>query len=114
MCSSDLVGVVVAIALAALVAAVAKTAEQAVAYAAAAALVLGLLGGTFFPISRAGGLLSVVSRASPHRWLLDGFREVSYGAGVDELGVTLAVLGVFIVVVGGTGLAAARRGLVRS
>lgn len=109
-----MVGVAVAIALAALVAAVAKTAEHAVAYASAAALVLGLLGGTFFPISRAGRLLSAVSFASPHRWLLDGFREVSYGAGVGDLGLTLAVLGGFIAVVGGTGLAVAGRRLVRS
>ena len=108
------VGVVVAIALAMLVAAVAKTAEQAVAYATAAALVLGLLGGVFFPVSRAGGLLAWVSWLSPHRWLLDGFRDVSYGAGVGDLGPTLAVLGGFTVVVGGFGLVSARRGLVRS
>ena len=98
-----MVGVVVAIALAVLVAAVARSAEQAVSYATAAALVLGLLGGTFFPISRAGGLLSKVSLLSPHRWLLDGFRDVSYGAGVGDLGSTLAVLGGFTVVVGGIG-----------
>jgi ABC-2 type transport system permease protein len=108
------VGVVVAIALAMLVAAVAKTAEQAVAYATAAALVLGLLGGVFFPVNRAGGLLARVSWLSPHRWLLDGFRDVSYGAGVGDLGPTLAVLGGFTVVVGGFGLVVARRGLVRS
>lgn len=109
-----LVGVVVAIALAMLVAAVAKTAEQALSYASAAALVFGLLGGTFFPISRAGGLLSKVSFLSPHRWLLDAFRDVSFGAGVGDLGPTLAVLLGFTVVVGGIGLASARNGLVRS
>jgi ABC-2 type transport system permease protein len=108
------VGVVVAIALAMLVAAIAKTAEQAASYASAAALVLGLLGGVFFPISRAGGLLARVSWLSPHRWLLDGFRDVSYGAGIGDLGPTLAVLGVFTVLVGGFGLVSARRGLVRS
>ena len=57
------VGVTVAIAVAALVAALARTAEQAVAFAAAAALVFGLLGGTFFPVSRADGLLATVSFA---------------------------------------------------
>jgi ABC-2 type transport system permease protein len=109
-----IVGVVVAIALAMLVATIAKTAEQAASYASAAALVLGLLGGVFFPISRAGGLLARVSWLSPHRWLLDGFRDVSYGAGVGDLGPTLAVLGAFVVLVGGFGLMSARRGLVRS
>ncbi len=107
-------GVVVAIALAILVAAVARTAEQAVSYAAAAALVLGLLGGTFFPITRAGGLLSTVSLLSPHRWLLDGFRDVSFGAGLGDLGPTLAVLAGFTAAVGGVGLVSAKRGLIRS
>jgi ABC-2 type transport system permease protein len=108
------VGVIVAIAVAALVAAVARTAEQAVAFASAAALVFGLLGGTFFPVSGAGGLLAKVSFLSPHRWLLDGFRDVSYGAGLSDLGSTLVVLGGFTAVVGGIGIVLAGRGLVRS
>ena len=106
-------GVVVAIALSVLVAAAARTAEQAGAYATIAALVLGLLGGVFFPISQAPGLLAWFSYASPHRWLLDGFRDVSYGAGLSAIGSTVGVLVVFILVLGGTGLASARRGLVR-
>lgn len=108
------VGVFVAIAVAALVAAVARTAEQAVAFASAAALVFGLLGGAFFPVSRAGGLLGKVSFLSPHRWLMDGFRDVSYGAGLSDLGSTLLVLGAFAAVVGGIGIVSAGRGLVRS
>lgn len=106
-------GVVVAIALSVLVAAAARTAEQAGAYATIAALVLGLLGGVFFPISQAPGLLTAFSYASPHRWLLDGFRDVSYGAGLGDIGPTLAALGAFIVVLGGIGLTTAGRGLVR-
>ena len=109
-----LVGVWVAIAVAALVAALARTAEQAVAFATAAALVFGLLGGTFFPVSRADGLLATVSLLSPHRWLLEGFRDVSYGAGVGDLASTLVVLIGFTVVVGGIGLFATARRLVRS
>jgi len=108
------VGVLVAIAVAVLVAAVARSAEQAVAFATAAALVLGLLGGTFFPVSRADGLLSTVSFLSPHRWLLDAFRDVSFGAGVGDLGLTLAVLAGFTAVVGGIGLVSTGRRLVRS
>ncbi len=108
------VGVTVAIAVAALVAALARTAEQAVAFATAAALVFGLLGGTFFPVSRADGLLATVSLLSPHRWLLEGFRDVSYGAGVGDLASTLVVLIGFTVVVGGIGLVATSRRLVRS
>ncbi len=107
-------GVTVAVALSMMVAAAARTAEQAGAYATIAALVLGLLGGVFFPISQAPGLLEAFSYASPHRWLLDGFRDVSYGAGLGALGSTLAVLLGFIVAFGGVGLAWARQGLVRA
>lgn len=106
-------GVTVAIALSILVAAVARTSEQAGAYATIAAMVLGLLGGVFFPISDAPGLLEAFSYASPHRWLLDGFRDVSYGGGLGSLGVTLAVLVGFIVLFGGVGLATSGRRLVR-
>jgi len=108
-----LVGVMVAIAVAVLVAGLARSAEQAVALASAAALVLGLLGGTFFPVSRADGLLSTLSYLSPHRWLLEAFRDVSFGAGVGDLGVTLAVLVGFTTLVGGIGLASTNRRLVR-
>jgi len=108
------VGVLVGIALAAVVAAVARTAEQAGAYASIVALVLGLLGGSFFPVGQAPGFLAAVSYLSPHRWLLDGFRDLSYGAGLADLVPGLAVLGAFILVVGGGGLAAARRGLLRA
>ena len=108
------VGVMVAIAVAVLVVAVARSAAQAVAFAVAAALLLGLLGGTFFPVSRTDGLLSTVSFLSPHRWLLEAFRDVSFGAGVGDLGLALAVLAGFIAVVGGVGLVLTQRRLVRS
>ncbi len=108
-----LAGVLVAIALSVLVASAARTSEQAGAYATIAAMVLGLLGGVFFPISDAPAFLEAFSYASPHRWLLDGFRDVSYGAGIGSLGSTLAVLVGFIVVFGGLGLATTGRRLVR-
>ena len=108
------VGVMVAIAVAVLVVAVARSAAQAVSFAVAAALLLGLLGGTFFPVSRTDGLLATVSFLSPHRWLLEAFRDVSFGAGVGDLGLTLLVLAGFIAVVGGSGLLLTERRLVRS
>ncbi len=107
-----LAGVTVAIALSILVSAAARTAEQAAAYATIAALVLGLLGGVFFPITEAPGFLEAVSYASPHRWLLEGLRDVSYGSGLGSLGPTLAVLAAFSVAFGGIGLATAGRRLV--
>ncbi|MCP3990716.1 MAG: ABC transporter permease [Actinomycetia bacterium] len=106
-----LFGILTAMALATLVGAMARTTEQAGAYASIAAVVLGLLGGTFFPIDTAPGFLTVVSYASPHRWLLEGFRDLSYGAGVADLAPSLTILSGFIMVVGGAGLFMARRGL---
>ena len=108
-----IVGVMAAMALALLVSTVAHTAEQAGAYASIAALVLGLLGGVFFPLSQAPGLLNNISLISPHRWLLSGFRDVSYGAGIADLGPNLAVLGGFVLVAGGVGLALAGRRMVQ-
>ena len=99
-----LAGALVAISLSVLVAAAARTSEQAGAYATMAALVLGLLGGVFFPIGDAPGVLEAFSYASPHRWLLDGFRDVSYGADVGSLGATVGTLAVFIALFGGIGL----------
>lgn len=108
-----MVGVLAAMALALLVSTVARTAEQAAAYASIAALVLGLLGGTFFPLSAAPGVLNTISMISPHRWLLDGFRDVSYGGGLADLGPNFAVLVAFIVVAGGVGLVLAGRRMVQ-
>jgi ABC-2 type transport system permease protein len=105
-------GVLTAIAFASLAAGVARTAEQAGTYGSLIATVLGLLGGAFFPLSEAPGYLNAVSYLSPHRWLLESLRDVSYGAGVGELGTALGVLGAFIVVAGGVGLASAGRRLV--
>ena len=45
----------------ALVATVAKTAEQAANWQAMVALVLGMLGGSFFPVTQAGGLIEKLS-----------------------------------------------------
>lgn len=101
-------GVVSAVALTALVATLARTPEQAGSWSTFVAVGLGTLGGAFFPLSFAPAGLTLLSRLTPHRWLLEGFRDASFGAGVaDVLDAALALV-VFIVVVGG--LAALRAG----
>ena len=86
---------------AAVVAAVARTAEQAVAYATAAALVFGLLGGTFFPLSQAPAVLSFFSKLTPHAWFLQGLGDLSAGDGLSVVVIpTLAMLTFFVVTVG--------------
>ena len=51
----------------ALVATLARTPEQARPWRSVVALILGLLGGSFFPVAQAGGVLAALSLASPTR-----------------------------------------------
>jgi ABC-2 type transport system permease protein len=67
-------GVAAALGVMTLVASFAHTAEQAGNLQAIVALVLGLLGGVFFPVGR--GLLGQLSLASPHAWFLRGLGDL--------------------------------------
>ena len=89
--------VLAATGLMATIGALAKTAEQANNASSAAAVVLGMLGGTFFPIS--GAFLERVQLVTPHAWFLRGLSDLSAGDAI-AVGPTLALLG--IAVVGGT------------
>ena len=81
------------------VATLAKTTAQAGAYAVDA-VVGGLLGGTFFPISQAG-LLGTIRFLSPQGWLMQGFSDLADGASVA--GIAAPLIGVFtIAIVTGT------------
>ena len=86
-------GVLAATAVMALVATLARTPDQAQAWGSMAALVLGMLGGSFFPIAQAGGALAALSLVSPHAWFLRGLQELSGGAGASAaLGPAAAIL----------------------
>lgn len=63
----------------AIVASVAKTQEQASNFQAIIAMVLGLLGGTFFPLSQIGGFIEKLSLATPHAWFLRGLGDLAGG-----------------------------------
>ncbi len=69
-----LAGVLAAVGVTALVATLATTTAQAGAYVSIVAVVGGLLGGTFFPISQAG-LLGTIRFLSPQGWLMEGFQQ---------------------------------------
>ena len=77
-------GVLAAVGVTALVATLATTTAQAGAYVSIVAVVGGLLGGTFFPISQAG-LLGSIRFLSPQGWLMEGFQELAYGGALDAL-----------------------------
>jgi ABC-2 type transport system permease protein len=103
--------VLAAVSITGVVAGVATNAEQAGGIQSVIALVLGLLGGAFFPLSRSGGWLSHLSQITPHYWFLRGLGEGRAGGLGDAL-PAVAVLLVFAVVVGGVGVVLLRiRGL---
>jgi ABC-2 type transport system permease protein len=99
-------GVLAATALTALVATLARTQEQAGNWQTIAALVLGMLGGSFFPVSQAGGLLATLSLATPHAWFLRGLADVSAGGGAAD---ALPAAGAILVFAAVAGLAALAR-----
>ncbi len=88
----SLAGVLAATGLAIFLATLAKTAEQAGNFGAILAMVLGMLGGVFFPIGQGPEILSVISKVSPHAWLLQGFGDNTAGAWGGVLLATVAVL----------------------
>jgi ABC-2 type transport system permease protein len=84
----------------ALLATFAKNAEQASNWQSVVAVVLGLLGGTFFPVSQAPGILSRLTFIAPQAWFLRGLGDLR-GGSVSVVWVpALAMLG-FAVVTGG-------------
>ena len=66
-----------AIGLMALVGSFAKTAEQAGNFQSIVAVVLGLLGGVFFPVPGDGGVLRLATMVSPHGWFMRGLNELN-------------------------------------
>lgn len=74
-------GVLAATGVAALVASLARNADQAGSWGAVVAVLLGLLGGVFFPIAQVGGVAAKVSLLTPHAWFLRGLGELQGGGG---------------------------------
>ena len=97
-------GVAAAMGLTAAIAMSAKTAEQAGALTAFIVVVFAIVGGVFFPINRAGGLLSFAGRLTPHFWLMDGFQDLSAGGTVAGVLPALGAVLLFAIVLGAFGL----------
>jgi linearmycin/streptolysin S transport system permease protein len=96
-------GVLSATAVMSLVATVARSVDEAQTLQSVVALVLGMLGGTFFRVSQAGGAVATLSDATPQAWFLRGIQNLAGGAGVHVvLGPALAILAI-----GGAAAAAA-------
>jgi len=93
--------VLAALGIMAVIATVAKTPEQASNWQAIVAVVLGMLGGTFFPVSQAPGFLSRLSLLTPHAWFMRGLGDLADGGGMgDAWPAALAMLVFFAVAIG--------------
>jgi ABC-2 type transport system permease protein len=95
--------VLAAMAIMALIATIAKTAEQAGNWQSVAAVVLGLLGGTFFPVSRAPGVLSTLTLITPQAWFLRGLGDLR-GGSLSAVWTPAFAMLAFAVVAGGIAL----------
>ncbi|MGZ4358203.1 MAG: ABC transporter permease [Gaiellaceae bacterium] len=94
-------GVLAATSIMALIATLAKTQDQVGAWQSMVALVLGMLGGSFFPVAQAGGWLAAISKLTPHAWFLRGLENLSGGGGVEQALGPAGVIVVFALVAGG-------------
>jgi len=103
-------GVVSAMGIMAIVAGFARTAEQAGTFAGIIGVVLGFLGGTFFPIAQAGGLLAKLRFLTPHAWFMQGLGDLAGGNLADIVPSVLALL-LFGLVAGSVAMLRLGRGL---
>jgi len=94
-------GVLAATGVVAMVASLARTPDQASSWQAIVAVVLGVLGGAFFPVSQVGGVLATVSYLAPHRWFLQGLADLAGGDGIGVVWLPAGAMLGFAVVTGG-------------
>ena len=99
-----------AIGLMAMVSALARTSEQGAVFSSIAAVALGIIGGTFFPINQAGGLLAGLRYITPHAWFLQGLGDLAGGA-LSDIVPAVAALLAFTAVTSGIAVALLRRRL---
>jgi len=103
-------GTMAAMGIMAIVAGFAKTAEQAGNFAGIIGMVLGFLGGTFFPIAQAGGVLAQMRFLTPHGWFMQGLGDLAGGNLADIVPAVVALLA-FALATGSIALIRLRKGL---
>ncbi len=104
-------GVVVsAMGITALITTLTRTEEQAGNWNSIAAMVLAILGGAFFPVSRGPEFLQQASVLTPHAWFLRGIGDLAPpDAGISAVLVPIAALFAIGIVTGAVGLLRAAR-----
>jgi len=93
-------GVLSAVGIMGLVASMARTPETAGNLGSIIAVILAMLGGTFFPIGSAGGLLSRLTYVTPHAWFLRGLGDLAGGAVWSEALPAAGAMMIFALVTG--------------
>lgn len=84
-------GVLAAVGIMGVIAAYARTAEQAQVAGSIVAVVFGMFGGSFFPVTGTGAL-ATLTFATPHAWILRGLGDLQAGGGVSEVVTEAAAL----------------------
>lgn len=102
-------GVAAATATVALVVGVARTPEQAGMAQSMVALLLGILGGSFFSLARSGDFGAAITQLAPHYWFSEGLTRISGGQSWTAVAGPVGVLLLFTVAIGVPGLILARR-----
>lgn len=92
--------VAAAVSLMGVVAGVARTPEGAESMASIVAVILGMVGGVFFPVGSGEGVLSIVTNATPHHWFLRGLGDLAGGAPWTNVLPAAGVLAGMAVVLG--------------
>lgn len=101
------------VALMSVVAGVARSPEGAENMGSIIAVILGMLGGVFFPIGQGEGILSILTQATPHHWFLRGLGDLAGGAPWTAALPSAAVLVALGIVAGASGWMALNRRLER-
>ena len=93
-------GVLSAVGIMGLVASAAKTPEGAGNLGAIIAVILGMLGGVFFPIGQGDDLLSKLTYLTPHAWFMRGLGDLASDAPWTAALPSVAAILVFALVTG--------------
>lgn len=96
-------GVLAAMGVMSIVAAVAKSPEGAGNLGAVIAVILGMLGGTFFPLGQGDDLLSRATLITPHAWFMRGLGDLSGGAEWTAALPSAGAIGIFALITGTLG-----------
>lgn len=106
-------GVLAAVGIMGLVASIAKTAEGAGNLASIIAVILGMLGGVFFPLGNGDDLLSNLTLLTPHAWFMRGLGDLAGGAPWTNALPAVGAMLVFAVVAGSISWVLVNRRLAR-